>query len=53
MPVESAPAIIPPKSIARKLLAHYDVHARKLPWRVAPGGNAADPYRVWLSEVML
>jgi A/G-specific adenine glycosylase len=26
---------------------------RRLPWRVAPGQPAADPYRVWLSEVML
>jgi A/G-specific adenine glycosylase len=24
-----------------------------LPWRVGPGGGHADPYRVWLSEVML
>lgn len=42
-----------PQSIAQGLLAHYDVHARRLPWRAAPGSNAADPYRVWLSEVML
>jgi A/G-specific adenine glycosylase len=34
------------------LLAWYDCHRRKLPWRVAPG-EAADPYRVWLSEIML
>ncbi len=39
--------------IARDLLAHYDVHARRLPWRAPPGANAADPYHVWLSEVML
>ncbi len=39
--------------IASDLLAHYDVHARRLPWRAPPGSNAADPYRVWLSEVML
>ncbi|MFZ2996508.1 A/G-specific adenine glycosylase [Sphingobium sp.] len=39
--------------IAGRLLAHYDVHARRLPWRAAPGANGADPYRVWLSEVML
>ena len=39
--------------IASDLLAHYDVHARRLPWRAPPGANAADPYRVWLSEVML
>jgi len=39
--------------IASDLLAHYDLHARRLPWRAPPGSNAADPYRVWLSEVML
>ncbi|MDO7835925.1 A/G-specific adenine glycosylase [Sphingobium sp. HBC34] len=39
--------------IASDLLAFYDVHARRLPWRAPPGANAADPYRVWLSEVML
>ncbi|SEI57178.1 A/G-specific DNA-adenine glycosylase [Sphingobium sp. AP50] len=39
--------------IASDLLAHYDVHARRLPWRAPPGANATDPYRVWLSEVML
>ena len=40
-----------------RLLAWYDAHARELPWRVGPrdhaGGELADPYRVWLSEVML
>jgi A/G-specific adenine glycosylase len=39
------------------LLAWYDAHARDLPWRVLPAaraaGQRADPYRVWLSEVML
>ncbi|HEY1982184.1 MAG TPA: A/G-specific adenine glycosylase [Xanthobacteraceae bacterium] len=34
------------------LLAWYDRHHRKLPWR-APPGQRADPYRVWLSEIML
>ncbi len=38
---------------AATLLAWYDRHARVLPWRVSPGGGRADPYRVWLSEVML
>ena len=37
---------------AARLLAWYDVHRRALPWRAAPG-RAADPYRVWLSEIML
>ena len=31
------------------LLAWYDAHGRKLPWRA----GERDPYRVWLSEVML
>ena len=43
--------------IAPELLAWYDVHARDLPWRVGPAARAAgvlpDPYRVWLSEIML
>jgi len=34
------------------LLAWYDRHRRVLPWR-APKGVAADPYAVWLSEIML
>ncbi len=39
--------------IAARLLAYYDAHARVLPWRAPPGAPPADPYRVWLSEVML
>src|SRR5579859_6210810 len=31
-----------------RLLAWYDAHARDLPWRVS-----RDPYRIWLSEIML
>jgi len=34
------------------LLAWYDRHRRVLPWRAAPGATA-DPYHVWLSEIML
>jgi A/G-specific adenine glycosylase len=34
------------------LLAWYDRHARVLPWRMR-GGERTDPYRVWLSEIML
>jgi A/G-specific adenine glycosylase len=34
------------------LLAWYDRHRRVLPWR-APPGRRGDPYRVWLSEIML
>ena len=35
-----------------QLLAWYDRHRRRLPWR-APAGQRSDPYRVWLSEIML
>ncbi len=42
---------------AQPLLDWYDRHHRDLPWRVSPPmarrGVRADPYRVWLSEVML
>jgi A/G-specific adenine glycosylase len=42
---------------AADLLAWYDRHARVLPWRLAPHrarrGERSDPYRVWLSEIML
>jgi A/G-specific adenine glycosylase len=34
------------------LLAWYDRHRRRLPWRAAPG-ERPDPYQVWLSEIML
>jgi A/G-specific adenine glycosylase len=40
-------------SAADQLLDHYRLHARALPWRNPPGQPAADPYHVWLSEVML
>ncbi|MEE4235720.1 MAG: A/G-specific adenine glycosylase, partial [Anderseniella sp.] len=39
-------------SLSAGLLAWYDRHRRTLPWRALPG-EAADPYRVWLSEIML
>ena len=35
-----------------KLLTWYDAHRRDLPWRAKPN-EVADPYRVWLSEIML
>ncbi|MFX7858307.1 A/G-specific adenine glycosylase, partial [Acinetobacter baumannii] len=41
-----------PREIAPLLLDWYDRHRRDLPWRSGPG-LPADPYRVWLSEVML
>jgi A/G-specific adenine glycosylase len=37
---------------ATSLLAWYDRHLRSLPWRAA-AGQAAEPYHVWLSEIML
>ena len=37
---------------ARDLLAWYDRHRRVLPWRALPG-ERPDPYRVWVSEIML
>lgn len=40
------------KEAATPLLAWYDRHARVLPWR-ARKGETADPYSVWLSEIML
>ncbi|MGA0602370.1 A/G-specific adenine glycosylase [Caulobacter sp. KR2-114] len=51
-------AVAPPdSSLRQRLLAWYDAQARDLPWRVRPAeraaGQRADPYRVWLSEVML
>jgi len=39
-------------TIAEKLLVWYDRHRRVLPWRALPG-ETPDPYRVWLSEIML
>ncbi|MEM7523016.1 MAG: A/G-specific adenine glycosylase, partial [Pseudomonadota bacterium] len=38
---------------AAGLLDWYDAEARVLPWRAPPGAGPADPYRVWLSEIML
>ena len=41
-----------PRDLSGKLLVWYDAHARVLPWRERPGVKA-DPYKVWLSEIML
>ena len=38
---------------ANDLLHHYRANARSLPWRAPPGSPPTEPYRVWLSEVML
>lgn len=41
-------------SLRAALLDWYDAHARTLPWRAPPGSDRrTEPYRVWLSEVML
>jgi len=44
-------------TLAQAALDWYDAHARQMPWRVGPAerraGRRPDPYRVWLSEVML
>jgi A/G-specific adenine glycosylase len=42
----------PETASVRLLLDWYDRHRRDLPWRAAPG-ETPDPYRVWLSEIML
>ncbi len=46
-----------PRPDPQALLDWYDRHARALPWRVGPAarlrGERPDPYRVWLSEIML
>ncbi|MCP8690555.1 hypothetical protein MRS74_23645, partial [Marinobacterium sp. OS208] len=43
--------------MSKSLLAWYDKSAREMPWRVGPAerrqGVQPDPYRIWLSEVML
>jgi A/G-specific adenine glycosylase len=43
---------VPSLPAAADLLRWYDRHRRTLPWRAVPG-ETADPYRVWLSEIML
>lgn len=45
------------RAASTAILDWYDEHARVMPWRVSPAhraaGQCADPYAVWLSEVML
>jgi A/G-specific adenine glycosylase len=41
------------RAIPEILLQWYERNARRLPWRAEPGAKPPDPYRVWLSEVML
>ena len=46
-----------PQELSRELLGWYDQNARRMPWRVPPRarktGTQPDPYRIWMSEVML
>lgn len=42
-----------PANAADRLLQHYVDNFRRLPWRAPPGSPPPEPYRVWLSEVML
>ena len=43
--------------LSDSLLDWYDTHARIMPWRISPSdrksGIRPDPYRIWLSEIML
>jgi A/G-specific adenine glycosylase len=48
----SLTASSPAGELPEALLAWYDRHRRALPWRTLPG-EPVDPYRVWLSEIML
>ena len=57
MPLAPPPAMasvaqVPAQARPDLLLGWYDRHRRVLPWR-APPGERPDPYRVWLSEIML
>lgn len=49
---QPSPAASPSEPAPAALLAWYDRHRRRLPWR-AEGGRLADPYHVFLSEIML
>lgn len=51
-PRPSAAPTGPSADLPARLLAWYDRHRRDLPWRTPPG-ERADPYRIWLSEIML
>lgn len=50
--VEKKRRLVEKASVAERLLPWYDRHRRVLPWRALPG-EAPDPYRIWLSEIML
>jgi A/G-specific adenine glycosylase len=46
------PTLLARETVATKTLRWFDAHARILPWRARPG-ETPDPYRVWLSEILL
>ena len=54
MPASLNPLELKTKSrrLADRLFAWWDVNRRALPWRAEPG-EVADPYQVWLSEILL
>src|ERR1700757_1423986 len=47
-PAQKIPYQVIEPQFRKKLLCWYDAHARDLPWR-----KSRDPYRVWISEIML
>ena len=50
--LDRARAALKRRDVSRDVLAWWDQNRRELPWRARPG-EAADPYRVWLSEILL
>jgi len=54
MPSTLSPNLVKskPRDASRRVLDWWDRHRRILPWRAAPG-ERTDPYRVWLSEILL
>jgi len=56
-PTERESEILRDRDVSAALLSWYDRNARIMPWRIGPAERQAgvrpDPYRVWLSEVML
>lgn len=49
---QTASSSRPSDDLSSHLLDWYDRHRRRMPWRALPGA-VADPYHVWLSEIML
>jgi A/G-specific adenine glycosylase len=56
-PIDSRKSVKEIATMRRALLRWYDKTGRSLPWRIRPehraAGHVADPYAVWLSEIML